>query len=222
MRQARLSRKCPGTTARFTKAWLAGQSRDRRGGAPPPSSQGGSFAEPFTSRKRLTSLVIQEAQRACNRGYSDSANNTGRTFHFTCPCSLSRLQPPLDIRLRKRGRRRVRRMCDLSVGHGDSPGVRSARPYLNSHRIVSVGESPEAMRRGTAGNTEGIVERPIGILVTDPATSETVLLHADCQFQHPMLAHGADIRIVNPPSQLDGVAAHCAVCRKPLKVEQIE
>lgn len=108
------------------------------------------------------------------------------------------------------------------MGHGDSPGVHRARPYLNSHRIVPVGESLEATRRDAVGNTGEIVERPIGILVTDPATSEAVLLHADCQFQHPMLALGADIRIVNPPRQLDGVVAYCAVCREPLKMEQIE
>ena len=98
MRQARLDQKCPGTAAKFTRAWRAGQSRTRTGGAPPRSIQGVSFAEPFTSLKRLISLVNHEVQQACKGGYgySDSANNTGRNLHFTCPCGPGRLQSPFD------------------------------------------------------------------------------------------------------------------------------
>lgn len=66
------------------------------------------------------------------------------------------------------------------------------------------------------------MERPVGILATDPATSKTALLHADCQYQHPLLAYGADVLIDDPPCLPDGVAAHCAVCRQPLKMERVE
>ena len=72
------------------------------------------------------------------------------------------------------------------------------------------------------GNANAIVERPVGILIIDLATSETALLHADCQYQHPMLAHGSEVRIDDPPGLPDGVTAYCAVCRQPLKMERIE
>ena len=98
MRKARLDQKCLGTAAKFTRAWRAGQSRTRTGGVPPRSIQGASFAEPSTTLKRLISLVTQEVQQACKGGYgySDSANNTDRILHFTCPCGPSRLRSPFD------------------------------------------------------------------------------------------------------------------------------